>query len=116
MIEVLQETTDWGDAPVANGIYHVNASGHLVQHNDKKFKSPIKGFDKRGRKFNKIEFDKRGRKFNKIDQYEDLSQPKTSNVIIVQGSKGNTYTIEDGKCSCPGFTYRGTCKHVKAVA
>jgi len=84
MIEVLQETTDWGDAPVANGIYHVNASGHLVQHNDKKFKSPIKGFDKRGRKF------------NKIDQYEDLSQPKTSNVIIVQGSKGNTYTIEDG--------------------
>jgi hypothetical protein len=96
MIEVLQETTDWGDAPVANGIYHVNASGHLVQHNDKKFKSPIKGFDKRGRKF------------NKIDQYEDLSQPKTSNVILVQGSKG--------RCSCPGYTFRGTCKHVKAVA
>ena len=104
MIEVLQETTDWGDAPVANGIYHVNASGHLVQHNDKKFKSPIKGFDKRGRKF------------NKIDQYEDLSQPKTSNVILVQGSKGNTYTIEDGRCSCPCYTFRGTCKHVKAVA
>jgi predicted nucleic acid-binding Zn finger protein len=32
---------------------------------------------------------------------------------VVKGSNGNTYTIEDGKCSCPGFTYRGNCKHVK---
>ena len=103
MIEVLQETTKW-EGNVSNGIYHVNASGHLVQHNDKKFKSPIKRFDKRGRKF------------NKIDQYEDVSAPRTSNVIIVQGSKGNTYTIEDGKCSCPGYTFRGDCKHVKAIA
>ena len=34
MIEVLQEVTDWGDAQIANGIYHVNGAGHLVQYND----------------------------------------------------------------------------------
>jgi|TARA_B100001094_G_C18178176_1_gene799212 hypothetical protein len=103
MIEVLQETTKW-EGSVSNGIYHVNASGHLVQYNDKKFSSPMK------------QFDKRRRSFTKIDEYDDLSQPKTSNVIIVKGSKGNTYTIEDGKCSCPGYTFRGDCKHVKAIA
>lgn len=35
----------------------------------------------------------------------------------VKGSKGTTYTIRtrpDGReeCTCPGFTYRRTCKHV----
>mgnify|MGYP000364767230 CR=1 FL=1 len=54
MIEILQETTDWGDAPVANGIYHVNVQGHLVQHNDKVFKNPMKQFSKARRTFEKI--------------------------------------------------------------
>lgn len=35
---------------------------------------------------------------------------------IVKGSKGNEYTVKvsaNGKsCTCPGFTFRGTCKHV----
>lgn len=102
MIEVLQETTKW-EGNVKNGIYHVNSSGHLIQYNDKVFKNPLK------------QFSKSGRTFDKIKQYEDLSQLKTSNVIIVKGSKGNTYTIEDGKCSCPGYTFRGDCKHVKEL-
>lgn len=59
MIEILQETTDWGDAPVANGQYHVNELGQLVaykaQHGDLKvFKSPIKQFSKARRKFQKV--------------------------------------------------------------
>ena len=54
MIEILQETTDWGKYPVANGIYHVNSAGHLVQHNDTVFKTPIKNFSKARRKFTKI--------------------------------------------------------------
>jgi hypothetical protein len=42
-------------------------------------------------------------------------------VITVQGSKGNTYTVikENGKatCTCPGFGFRKTCKHtVEALA
>ena len=88
MIDILQETTDWGDQPVSNGIYHVNLQGHLVQHNDKVFKTPLK----------------------KIGERVD---PATrENVRIVVGSKGQKYIIEDDKCSCPGFKFRGACKHV----
>lgn len=98
MIEILQETTDWGDAPVANGIYHVNVQGHLVQHNDKVFKNPMK------------QFSKARRTFKKIGEYADvLTRP---DVKVVIGSKGQKYFIEDGRCSCPGFTYRGQCKHI----
>jgi len=98
VIEILQEVTDWGDYSVANGIYHVNSAGQLVQHNDTVFKNPIKQFSKARRQFVKIG-----------ERPEEFSK----DVIVVQGSNGNTYTIEDGKCSCPGFTFRGDCKHVK---
>ena len=40
-------------------------------------------------------------------------------TIVVQGSKGNTYVVtkENGKatCTCPGFGFRKTCKHVQEV-
>lgn len=40
-------------------------------------------------------------------------------VITVQGSKGQTYVVtkENGKatCTCPGFGFRKTCKHVQEV-
>ena len=63
------------------------------------FKSPIKGFDKRGRKF----------------------QPGNSNLFTIKkethgktviGSSGQVYTVTEDSCSCPGFTYRGSCKHM----
>jgi len=63
------------------------------------FKNPIKGFDKRGRKFiagNKSLFTKE----------------KASNAKTVIGSSGQTYTVTAESCTCPGFTYRGTCKHM----
>jgi predicted nucleic acid-binding Zn finger protein len=101
MIEILQEVTDWGEAPVANGIYHVNSAGHLVQHNDKIFKAPIKGFSKSRRKF------------EKIGEYEE-QLPDFG--IVVKGSTGKSYIIIEGKCSCPGFKFRGDCKHVRSVA
>jgi len=55
MIEILQEVTDWDGVNITNGIYHVNKkTGHLVQYNDKVFKSPLKQFSKSRRKFKKI--------------------------------------------------------------
>jgi hypothetical protein len=40
-------------------------------------------------------------------------------TITVQGSKGNTYIVtkENGKasCSCPGYNFRRTCKHIQEV-
>ena len=40
-------------------------------------------------------------------------------TITVQGSKGNTYIVtkENGKatCTCPGYGFRKTCKHVQEL-
>ncbi len=65
------------------------------------FKNPIKGFDKRGRKFVTV-------------TPNPFKVKKQSNLITVKGSKGNEYTIdpESKSCNCPGFTFRGSCKHV----
>lgn len=97
MIEILQETTDWGNQPVANGIYHVNGAGQLVQHNDKVFMNPIKQFSKARRTFKKI---------------GERPEAISNRAKIVIGSKGQEYIIEDDKCTCPGFKFRGECKHV----
>ena len=66
------------------------------------FKKPIKGFDKRGRKFEEV-------------AATPFKQPKKeSNVITITGSKGQTYLVDrdQATCTCPGFTFRGACKHV----
>ena len=104
MIDILQEVTDWGKYKVNNGIYHVNSAGKLVAYQPNK-KSPIQELN-----VPSTQFSKSRRKFVKIGERPEEFD---SNVITVQGSKGNVYTIQDGKCSCPGFTYRGDCKHVK---
>ena len=63
------------------------------------FKNPIKGFDKRGRKF--------------VPGNKNLfTKEKASNARTVIGSKGQTYTVTEDSCTCAGFTYRGTCKHM----
>jgi hypothetical protein len=63
------------------------------------FKNPIKGFDKRGRKF--------------IPGNVNLfTTQKASNERTVIGSSGQVYTLTEDSCTCPGFTYRGTCKHM----
>ena len=63
------------------------------------FKQPIKGFDKRGRKF--------------IPGNINLfTTKKAQNEHTVIGSHGQTYTVTEQSCTCPGFTYRGTCKHM----
>ena len=63
------------------------------------FRNPIKGFDKRGRKF-------------VPGNINLFTVKKESHAKTVIGSKGQTYTVTEESCSCPGFTYRGTCKHM----
>ena len=63
------------------------------------FKNPIKGFDKRGRKFETV-------------TPNPFKQQKETNAKTVIGSSGQVYTVTEDSCSCPGFTYRGSCKHM----
>ena len=63
------------------------------------FKNPIKGFDKRGRKF-------------VPGNITLFTQQKESHARTVIGSSGQAYTVTAESCTCPGFTYRGTCKHM----
>lgn len=45
-------------------------------------------------------------------------------AVDVSGSKGNTYRVRRGRtltaqngwvCGCPGYKFRGNCKHVRAA-
>jgi hypothetical protein len=38
--------------------------------------------------------------------------PKVESVRLVQGSNGKVYEVTSNSCTCQGFTFRGTCKHV----
>lgn len=69
-----------------------------------------------------IQFSARGRKFVEVPNYWNFKLPDTANkseVTRVQGSKGQEYLVEKTAtgvtCTCPGFTFRGDCKHVKEV-
>ncbi len=67
----------------------------------------------------KIKIDRRGRKFEPLDPnpFAELDAKKESMVVEVKGSKGNSYFVnkEDKTCTCPGFTFRGNCKHVEIL-
>ena len=67
----------------------------------------------------KIKIDRRGRKFVKLDTnpFTVREEKKEPVVVEVKGSKGNSYfvNIEEKTCTCPGFTFRGDCKHVKEL-
>lgn len=107
-----QETTEYNDE-IANGIYllddtktkmyaFVSAGSKTV----KEFKNPIR-IDVRGRKFTPVP-----NTFRFRIPGERTENPKWE----VKGSKGNIYIVEKSEnglaCSCPGFTFRGKCKHI----
>lgn len=62
----------------------------------------------------KIKLDRRGRKFVAADKNLFKQVKEQSNVKQVQGSKGQIYTVnlDEKTCTCAGFTFRGTCKHL----
>jgi hypothetical protein len=68
------------------------------------FKNGIKGFDKRGRKFERAD----------ASAFKVKAKATT---VEVKGSKGNSYFVdpEARTCTCPGFTFRGSCKHVSEL-
>ena len=108
-----KETTAW-DGNVPNHIYLLSTD-----------KSKMYGYIRRGgdtaETFKKpYRFDARRRSFVEVPELGeiDLDLVKAEKWEFV-GSRGDTYTVQkiDNmlKCSCPGFTFRGECKHVKSV-
>jgi SWIM zinc finger len=75
------------------------------------FKNPIR-ISKSGRKFEKLEDNPFDTIFSVV-----VPQETSNNIKEIEGSKGAKYILDvDAKtCTCPGFTYRGTCKHVKEL-
>jgi hypothetical protein len=89
-MEALRETTG-GEFPPHIYLLDGNNLVSYIKSGESEpfyFKNPIKGFDKRGRKFATV----------------------TPNPFKVKAQ----YTIdpEAKTCTCPGFTFRGACKHV----
>jgi hypothetical protein len=119
-MEALQEVTDWGTAAATNNTYLLDGTNLVayIPQGGKPyyFKNPIKGFDKRGRKFVKVDVGLFPN--NHPLALFSIGINKVLNTRTVKGSKGETYTVNDdeGTCSCPGYTYRGTCKHIKELA
>jgi hypothetical protein len=121
-MQALLETTVW-DTMSVNHTYLVDGN-NLVAYirmgttEPFYFKSPIKGFNRSGRKFEVL----------KENPFKDWAQllkahidvePTPAYIKKVAGSKpGVTYEVntDENTCTCPGYSFRGACKHVKELA
>lgn len=105
-MKVVQETTRWADA-VANNLY-------LVSDNMEYIIAYVPEGDKVAQRFKKpIRWDSRGRTFRVLKEIAEADP----NTVLVQGSKGQKYTLTrtngTWSCTCPGYVYRGACRHVQ---
>jgi hypothetical protein len=103
-MQAYKEITVWNDN-IPNHTYLLDGDKMVayIKHGSRKpyyFKKPI-------------QIDKRGRKFEELKKNPFKTEIKTE-LIEVQGSKGNKYFVdpEAKTCTCPGFTFRGACKHI----
>ncbi len=101
----VKETTVWEGAIQANHVYLLDGDKMVAYIKFGKgkpfyFKKPI-------------QIDRRGRKFEEL-KTNPFKQEVKSDLTIVIGSKGEKYFVdkEAGTCTCPGFSFRGKCKHV----
>jgi len=107
MIRILQEVTGTvDDFTYQPHIYYVNDADKLVWFQVADYS---RGLDKYPvpKKFYRS-----GRKFKKIGEIEEKA---VANIVKVSGSKGSVYAVnlDEGTCTCTGFRYRGTCKHLQ---
>lgn len=118
-MKFFQEVTVWDSPTAANHIYYLkddkSSMVGYIKHGTKelfKFKSPI-AIDVRGRKFVEV----KERKGEPDSVYFTKKEEPKKDSIVVQGSNGKQYIVEKVgtkyTCTCPGFTFRHTCKHTK---
>jgi hypothetical protein len=104
-MKIVQETTVWNPpSPGCNHTYFLNDSmTQMVAY--------IRAGTRKKVTFSKpMTFDRRGRTFLTVKNIEEQES------IRVEGSKGQVYSLTQSngqwRCSCPGHSYRGTCKHL----
>ena len=106
-MKIVQETTKWADS-TANNLYLVSDNMEYIiayvpqgQAQSQRFRKPIR-------------WDSRGRTFKILREIAE----NDPNTVIVEGSKGQKYTLTRANgawaCTCPGYAYRGKCRHVEA--
>ncbi len=116
------ETTDWADVEFnCNHVYWMDDSKNKMYayarfgnpNDTQTFKKPI-SIDVRGRRFVEVRHD-----IYKWTDPEDIVPVTVNPTWRVAGSKGAEYVVEkDGSvytCTCPGFKFRGDCRHIKEV-
>jgi len=105
-MEAVVETTVWSGDVQPNHKYLLDGAKVLAYIKQGSttpfyFKTPL-SIDKRGRKFAPL----------KTNPFKKVKEKST--IIKVSGSKGQIYSIdtEEKSCTCPGYTFRGACKHI----
>jgi hypothetical protein len=121
MAEAYLETTEWADVKGCNHTYYLSGDKMLayMRHGTSEpfwFKAPIT-ISRSRRKFQRVDahvFE------NSLGILSVMAQPaKDPDVVEVAGSKpGVVYLVNSvtNTCTCPGYTFRGACKHVKELA
>jgi len=112
-MQAFKEITVWADSNTAiNHTYLLDGDKMVayIRYGTTEpfwFKTPIK-ISKSGRKFEQVSDDLFNLSMNVLTP---------NNIKEVTGSNGTKYIInlDENTCTCPGYTYRGTCKHVKEL-
>ena len=104
-----KETTHWTDGTTANHTYLLEGDSMLAYIPAGKlvptyFSKPIR-ISRSGRKFEQLA----------VSPFDPVEP--TVKLIEHVGSKGDIYYVDpDAKtCTCPGYTFRGSCKHIKEL-
>lgn len=104
-MNAVQETTKWVGKAQPNNIYLMDGDRIVAFQRGGNapyyFKKPIR-ISVRGRTF-------------KPAVPSPFKVVKANDTIEVTGSKGQIYTVNtvEKTCTCPGYIYRGQCKHIK---
>jgi len=111
-MKVLKEVTKWEvDYRQPNHTYLMNGDkivAYRAWHEGKPQAAHGHRLDQRYRKFVEVPL--------VAEDWNGFADVDTDPAVIrIQGSGNKTYEINVDKetCSCPGFTFRGACKHIQ---
>ena len=121
------ETTVYADGTAKNGHYYLDDSKTYMvayqapgQTEYKRFKSPIR-IDKRGRTFKVVAPGEPDSVYiiKSADIALQTPSKPASNAVAVTGSNGTIYHVTKNVntyvCTCPGFSFRGKCRHLNEI-